>query len=75
MSLDPRAIAVQGLAYGVLLVAAQGLLPASTDEQPAGVIAGSRFIPALRPLVPVRMDDRDLLEMMPIILGVLNATR
>ena len=72
MSLSARAIATQGVGFGALLIAVQGFLPIGVVEPPAFALGGGRFIPA-REAGPIHfLDDRELLEMVPIIIGVLN---
>ncbi len=77
MSISARAVAVQGVGFGVVLVAAQGLLGVSeiTPEISSG---GGAYKVRLRIADPNRRvlrDDREVLELMPIIVGIINASR
>ena len=75
MSLNPRAIATLGVGFGAVSIAYLGLWPPGTPpvEPPLPVpVMASADLPE-RPFI-IR-DDRDLLDIMPIVIEVLNSER
>ena len=75
MSLNPRAIATLGVGFGATAVAYLGLWPVGTPVEPPvppSFVGG--FGPAVvtAPRLTVSRDDRDLLELLPILIEVLN---
>lgn len=50
MSVDSRAVAMQGLGFSVLLIAAQGLQPAGPVAPPAMPTGGLVYSPLSNPL-------------------------
>jgi hypothetical protein len=79
VSLNPRAIATLGVGFGATAVAYLGLWPVGTPpvEPPVppavfgGFAAPSLTVPGLR----ISRDDRDLLELVPILVEVINGRR
>lgn len=77
MSLNPRAIATLGVGFGAASIAYLGLWPTGTPPveppPPPAVILGG--VVTLLPLDLLLRDDRDLLEIMPIVIEVMNRDR
>lgn len=77
MSLNPRAIATLGVGFGAVSIAYLGLWPIGTPPieppVPPAVILGG-VVPYL-PIDLLLRDDRDLLEIMPIVIEVMNRDR
>lgn len=74
MTLNPRAIATLGVGFGAVSIAYLGLWPVGTPPvepppPPAMILGG--VVPYL-PLDLLLRDDRDLLEIMPIVIEVMN---
>ena len=75
MSLNPRAIATLGVGFGAVSIAYLGLWPTGTPpvEPPLPVpVMAIADLPE-RPFII--LDDRDLLDIMPIVIEVLNSER
>ncbi|HOW94940.1 MAG TPA: hypothetical protein PLF91_10670 [Mycolicibacterium fallax] len=75
MSLNPRAIATLGVGFGATAIAYLGLWPVGTPAEPPTPPVnlggfGTAVVTAPRFIVP--RDDRDLLELLPILIEVLN---
>lgn len=75
--LNLGAIATLGVGFGAVSVAYLGLWPIGTPPVEPPVLPSGGFAPPalVAPLVRISRDDRDLLEMVPIIVEVLNGRR
>ena len=77
MSLNPRAIATLGVGFGAISIAYLGLWPTGiTPPEPpvVGPTSGRIVYTSLNRLAGYA-DDRDLLEMLPAIVEVINGRR
>lgn len=72
MSLNPRAIASLGVGFGALSVAYIGLWPVGEPTRPPGGGVSGPPIAIEEPLRRGFIDDRELLEILPIVIGVIN---
>lgn len=77
MSLNPRAIATLGVGFGAISIAYLGLWPVSITPpiQPPYQPSGSSFGALYPQRFVIPADDRDLLEIIPIVVEVLNGRR
>lgn len=75
MTLDPSAIALQGLGFGALLIALQGLAPVSISPPAPGPIAvGARVGPPPRHFIrpTQREDDEEVILLIATALQILE---
>jgi hypothetical protein len=81
VSLSPRAIATLGVGFGATAVAYLGLWPIGAPVDPPvppvpPAFSGGFALPStLGPKVLISRDDRDLLELVPILVEVINGRR
>jgi hypothetical protein len=78
VSLDPRAIALQGLGFGALLVALQGLATSADQGGPPPLAFGSvpRFSVSPAPLAtrPAHREEEEILLLVATALQLLQLT-